>query len=492
MMDRRDFLRKMLMALPVGSAIPWTWFSSCTPNSFPWTVPSFDGVVGVIGGGVAGLQAALTLQQQGIQVKIFEAASYLGGRILSQFPGNEKNILQENGVELGADFIFGPNTFFYQRVRSSTSTVSSAEGIRSYMSEGTEFLAVPDLSRGKDYNNFISLRDQILESEDSHGSSIEDFISKLEEEETNTLSTDEDINAAQTTFTNLRTLARGLISNQFGLSLQELTVGEYLEKEKQRTESGKPYSTQNKSLRDIVNILYGSVESLVQRRIVSEIEHAEGEKIRINFQDGQSDRVDKLIVALPLGVIKNDLKFQPQLPEEKLQALDEIEVTDCLKIFLRLSERIWSRDLRYIYLPTSISTVVVHPHKPILMGYAFGQHARDFLKGSGAELASTLFIDILDRFFGEDRVSKHLRDTEKGGEAGSFNWSRESKDAPYTKGGFSYIKTGNPAVRTVLSQPIRQDIFFAGEYTHDKGHAGTIHGAMETGHRAAYEVMRSF
>jgi len=37
----------------------------------------------------------------------------------------------------------------------------------------------------------------------------------------------------------------------------------------------------------------------------------------------------------------------------------------------------------------------------------------------------------------------------------------------------------------LLAQPVAETLFFAGEHTHTRGQAGTVHGAMETGERAA-------
>src|SRR3954469_2337034 len=41
--------------------------------------------VGVVGGGLAGLMAALRLSQQGVKVKLYEAHPQVGGRVRSKF-----------------------------------------------------------------------------------------------------------------------------------------------------------------------------------------------------------------------------------------------------------------------------------------------------------------------------------------------------------------------------------------------------------------------
>jgi monoamine oxidase len=42
-----------------------------------------------------------------------------------------------------------------------------------------------------------------------------------------------------------------------------------------------------------------------------------------------------------------------------------------------------------------------------------------------------------------------------------------------------------------LARPVQDTLFFAGEAVHVDGFAGTVHGALETGERAAREVLRS-
>jgi uncharacterized protein with NAD-binding domain and iron-sulfur cluster len=41
----------------------------------------------------------------------------------------------------------------------------------------------------------------------------------------------------------------------------------------------------------------------------------------------------------------------------------------------------------------------------------------------------------------------------------------------------------------ILAEPISDTLFFAGEATNTEGNAGTMHGAIQTGYRAAEEVL---
>ena len=61
---------------------------------------------------------------------------------------------------------------------------------------------------------------------------------------------------------------------------------------------------------------------------------------------------------------------------------------------------------------------------------------------------------------------------------------------PWTMGGISVIPVGKYQARSDLAAPT-PPLFWAGEATHTRGHAETVHGALETGRRAAIEVLHT-
>ena len=69
-MKRRKALKQIGLGVTAGFALPW--LTSCTDDPAGPEV-KFDGVVGNIGAGAAGLFAADYLLEKGIKVKIFEA-----------------------------------------------------------------------------------------------------------------------------------------------------------------------------------------------------------------------------------------------------------------------------------------------------------------------------------------------------------------------------------------------------------------------------------
>ena len=58
---------------------------------------------------------------------------------------------------------------------------------------------------------------------------------------------------------------------------------------------------------------------------------------------------------------------------------------------------------------------------------------------------------------------------------------------PWTRGGVSVVPKGRYQARADLAAPT-PPLFWAGEATHTAGYAECVHGALESGRRAAYEV----
>ena len=71
--------------------------------------------------------------------------------------------------------------------------------------------------------------------------------------------------------------------------------------------------------------------------------------------------------------------------------------------------------------------------------------------------------------------------------ADNKNWANE----PYIGGSYSYPSINSAGQRENLASSISNKLFFAGEATNYNGHLATVHGAMETGYRAAIEILNA-
>ena len=66
------------------------------------------------------------------------------------------------------------------------------------------------------------------------------------------------------------------------------------------------------------------------------------------------------------------------------------------------------------------------------------------------------------------------------------NWQAD----PFSRGAYSYVPVGGLDARELLAKSVDSTLFFAGEATHYEGQAGTVAGAIASGHRAAKEVIK--
>ncbi|MDY6940652.1 MAG: FAD-dependent oxidoreductase [Cyanobacteriota bacterium] len=59
---------------------------------------------------------------------------------------------------------------------------------------------------------------------------------------------------------------------------------------------------------------------------------------------------------------------------------------------------------------------------------------------------------------------------------------------PYARMAYSYVPVNGTGLLSQLAQPVDRVLFFAGEATHPT-RAATVHGALESGIRAAREIL---
>jgi monoamine oxidase len=62
---------------------------------------------------------------------------------------------------------------------------------------------------------------------------------------------------------------------------------------------------------------------------------------------------------------------------------------------------------------------------------------------------------------------------------------------PYSRGAYSYGKVGANEAQQILTEPIDDTLYFAGEATDTTGNNGTVHGAIASGYRAAQQILNA-
>jgi monoamine oxidase len=67
-------------------------------------------------------------------------------------------------------------------------------------------------------------------------------------------------------------------------------------------------------------------------------------------------------------------------------------------------------------------------------------------------------------------------------------WTRDWSQDPFSLGAYSYVGVGGFRAPAILSQPVRNTLYFAGDFM-EIGTMGTVEGAIAAGRRAALQAL---
>ncbi|MEO7363591.1 MAG: NAD(P)/FAD-dependent oxidoreductase, partial [Gemmatimonadaceae bacterium] len=209
------------------------------------------------------------------------------------------------------------------------------------------------------------------------------------------------------------------------------------------------------------------------------------------------DRVEtysarRLVVALPLAVLKlpvgenGAVEFVPALGKQA--ALDLIDTGHVIKITFLFDAPFWHRidqlrsasfiQERGLPFPTWWTT---HPiEAPVITGWSAGPPMAA-LNGVRGEALRDIALDSLSSVFGVSRelVQQQLRGWH------THDWCAD----PFARGAYSYVLSGGTGAPAEFAKPLNNTLFFAGEFTCGQGHNATMEGALQSGMRAAQELL---
>jgi monoamine oxidase len=435
-------------------------------------IENFDVIV--VGGGAAGITAALRVASSGLSVLLLEARSRLGGRMFTvQASGSP------TAVELGAEFIHGRPPEIFDVLEAHHVPVKSVKG---------DFLR---LENGQlESADFFSEVDQLMEKMNDHGPD-EAFAQFLERccPERNQEKVKQwarryvtGFHAADPELISVHSLVKGMRAEE--------EIGGH---QSFRLKGG--YATLltiwEKQLKDAgVQVELGAlVKSVRWKKGEVELEVDRNAEI-VKYT------VPKVVITLPLSLLQTGVvKFVPEL-SCKQSALDKLVMGKVIRVTLCFRERFWDdlhagesgktlSNASFLFssadwFPTWWTTM---PEKlPVITGWA-PFHCAERLSGKSADfvlaratetLATILKVDLkeINRLL----ASAHFHD-----------WEAD----PFSRGAYSYVKVGGDSAQKDLAAPIEGTLFFAGEATDFTGHHGTVHGAIRSGNRAAEEILKS-
>ncbi|HEY6911266.1 MAG TPA: NAD(P)/FAD-dependent oxidoreductase [Myxococcales bacterium] len=182
----------------------------------------------------------------------------------------------------------------------------------------------------------------------------------------------------------------------------------------------------------------------------------------------------RAIITLPLGVLQaNTIRFDPLLPRWKQNAIEALAMGPVVKVALLFDRPHWPQSLVFLHARGEAIPVFWRPlpsRAPALVGWAASRDAEALRREDPVAAA----VRSLSAALGE-RVRPRR--------ALVFDWQND----PFSWGAYSWVPVGAMKAQRALARPVGP-LHFAGEATHFEGACGTVHGAIETGVRAAMEI----
>lgn len=428
----------------------------------------------VLGAGAAGLGAAERLVRAGLRVTVLEARDRVGGRVHTvpdAFTGTP--------LELGAEFVHGKPPTLLKLIKREKLTVKACNDRHGLLWKGR-------LQEGDEAFDFV----EALASAKPPDQPVGELLRER---------------ARAERWPELKVaLARGYIEGFYAASSETASALAIAEMEQAADELGgigpsRVLEGYGQVLRRLAERLERHPGTLVLNAVAEELRWSRGTvQVRARTREGAAlgvFRAARAIVTLPVGVLRvrppepGAVRFIPRLPEKE-RALSRLEMGPLVKLLLRFRSPFWkdSKDTRafgFFHSPDSPFPTwwTLEPHRARhLVGWSGGPGAHK-LSDLPEEAVLAQGLDTLSRIFGL-KVPVLRTELESWR---VMNWQHE----PFTRGGYCVIPTGALKDLQRLAEPVEDTLFFAGEATNTEGEEGTVHGALETGLRAAREVLRA-
>jgi monoamine oxidase len=232
----------------------------------------------------------------------------------------------------------------------------------------------------------------------------------------------------------------------------------------------------------------------VRTCVVAEAVHWEPGRVRVDCSSPTGSRLDtiearSLVVTLPVGVLQapegaaGAVRFDPPLPRGHGRALDLLAMGQVVKLTLRFRDRPWPAAIGFLRAPGEAVPTwwTAQPFdEPHIVGWCGGPRAAELLALGQSHVLERGLVSLA-RGLGVSR-SRVERDL-------ASWWLHDWSDDPFSRGAYAFARVGGARAGPRLSTAVAGTVFFAGEATCDAWEAGTVHGAIASGRRAARRIL---
>ncbi len=487
---RRRLLK--LLALASGSAL--------ATNALPYAAWSRDrqnARIAIIGGGLAGLNAAYQLKKAGLTASVYEAKQRLGGRVLSVTgivgeglvidPGahfintDHADILElvkEFGLNLfdrtkdAERFPFAETAYYFDgKLRSEADVADKLRPLARQISRDADLL-------DRDYDKFAPQFDRLSVAQylDKHADRIsEQFIRDLVE---NTIRTEYGVEPDKSSALQLL----------FNLPTVDGNKVEIL------GNSDETFVVEGGSGRIIDSLAQALSGQIFTGRRLMQIQ-SRGRSFHLTFSGGYEVDADYVIIAIPFTVLR-DIKIRVDLPRQLRRFINEVNLGANEKIYAGFDEKVWRREtgfVKEVWTDLGFSAAWDGTQRQVdrkngALTFFFGGNEVVAMQSGSTRSQGRKFLDRFEKIVpGAKGVAneRFLR----------TQWTQD----PFIKGSYTsfqpgqltefadffYIESDDPEERQDVNVG---NLVFAGEHLSDEFY-GYMNGAAQTGRLAAEVVL---
>jgi monoamine oxidase len=417
--------------------------------------------VAIIGAGLAGLSAARTLTEHGVDVELIEASDRIGGRARTVYPTGS-NL----PVELGPEFVHGDPDLTRKLVRDPSIQIEELKERHHLRHDGK-------LAKG---GNVWKRFDKLLEDvDDTRDESARAYMARVKMKPADAA------------------LFARFTEGFYGADLDDISVHSVAEDSGGAggDESPGGYHVEGGYGRVIgAFVPRGRRAKLHLGCVVNRIDWR-GRPVAIDFRRGARHATisaERVIVTVPLGVLQTTtIRFEPAI-DAHAAAAAKIALGQVVKLVLRLREPVWDdhdpKKIDFVHghdggFPTY--WLRSHEGTHLLTAWAGGQSARAL-----AGCAPAALIEKAIEGFATTTGISRSQLAAAVLESHFYDFDRD----PFARGAYSYVRVGQRDAIRELAQPLGDRLYFAGEAT-DPEYEGTVVGAIQSGARAANEILHA-
>ncbi len=407
----------------------------------------------VIGAGIAGLAAAHTLRSLGAEVIVFEAESYIGGRIRTDHSMGAP-------FEYGAGWIHGP---------------SRANPVKKLAMQ----VDAPTFITDDDSLELQNMQRQPVNEADYQwiDDQYEALLRKLEQQgrrwgDRSIYQVIQDVAPVLLNDPRAQWMLSAFIEFDLGAGIEEISAAHAFADDKYRGEDVILPKGYDGILTPLVEGLDIRLNTPVSRVFYGD----EGVLV-------EGEHADYAVCTASLGVLKaGNILFDPPLPDAMRNAIEGIGFGTVTKIALKFERAFWDVHTQYFGIMTEPKgrwnywiNYRTFSEENILLGLSFGHYAPVADAMSKPAMTADA-LEVLRSVWG--------RAVERPSAVLATHWSQE----PNFRGAYSYPQAGGTIAQyESFESPVAGRIFMAGEHTIFKYHS-TTHGALMSGERAAKKI----